>query len=400
MRRPRLCLLLLGAKVLALTAAAAAEDATGAAGTAAAIPVAAVDGPVPAAFVAAPASRTRRRRMTSSSSRRPRLLPSFAAGSIPVSFFDVASSSSSSSSFSLARRRRGRHSLRHGTPLLLYSANDDDDEEEDKDQRAVDPEVLFSDGDFEEGDDDDDDVDWLPDREKARRRKGRVAERQIDPYGVVDVDDGDDARTPIDVAVERRQPQQPHESKENAVPSPYTDEEEQVIKAMGGKTRRRRLDGRQTAQGSNRNSNNNNKREDGYLGDSTLEEICTDYSVPISYLADVMCDWGVPVPIDPRDRLGDMVTGEQAFAVLEAVNSLDIGQVQDLYSGTSMRQLCVEWDIALPKAFEMAMREGWNLPFGVNTCLRQTQEDELVRVLGSDEYMVTSMADDDDDDGY
>jgi hypothetical protein len=31
----------------------------------------------------------------------------------------------------------------------------------------------------------------------------------------------------------------------------------------------------------------------------------------------------------------------------------------------------------------MAIKEGWSLPFGVQTCLRVEQEDELLRVLGS-----------------
>ena len=124
------------------------------------------------------------------------------------------------------------------------------------------------------------------------------------------------------------------------------------------------------------------KREDGFLGDSTLQEIATDYSVPVCYLADVVCMWGAPVPINVHDRLGDLVTGEQAFALLEAVNSLDVAALHDRYSNSNLVQFCYEFDILLQGAFEMAMKEGWSLPFGVQTCLRVEQEDELLRVLG------------------
>lgn len=143
--------------------------------------------------------------------------------------------------------------------------------------------------------------------------------------------------------------------------APYTPEEQDVISAMGGQAKR--------------------TRQEGYLGDSTLEEICRDYSVPICYLADVLASWGVPIPINPKNMLGDLVTGEQAFAVLEAVNSLDVAELHDRYSDVTLETLCLEWDIALSDAFQLAMKEGWNLPFGVQTFLRTDQERELLRVL-------------------
>jgi hypothetical protein len=149
-------------------------------------------------------------------------------------------------------------------------------------------------------------------------------------------------------------------------PSAYTDDEEEIIAAMGGKTHQ-----------------SQRKREAGFMGDSTLAEISTDYSVPICYLADVLCMWGVPAPIHVYDRLGDLVTGEQAFSIVEAVNSLDIAALNDRYSNTSLIQLAAEWDIDLQAAFEMVMKEGWSLPFGVQTCLRVEQEEELIRVLGN-----------------
>jgi hypothetical protein len=150
----------------------------------------------------------------------------------------------------------------------------------------------------------------------------------------------------------------------------YTDEEEELIEILGGKEVDKPSRGRQ----------------DGYLGDSTLKEVALDYQVPICYLADVLCGWGVPPPIDPTVILGDMVTGEQAFAILEAIHTLDVGSLNDRYAECDLMTLCSEYGIDFKDGFELAMKEGWNLPFGVRTFLRVEQEDFLIEKLAQDVY--------------
>ena len=199
-------------------------------------------------------------------------------------------------------------------------------------------------------------------------------------------------------------------------PPVYTPEEQELIAAMGGKGRRRNTQdfaGTRTPNGRenfvnlpdmNDPMNPMNGafemsgpmggsfgggqmfREEGYLGDSTLKEIAMDYSVPITYLADVVASWGVPVPIDPLGRLGDMVTGEQAFAMLEAIHTLDIAALHDRYSEDNLMNICDYYDIDLKEAFDFAMKRGWQLPFGVRTFLRVEQEDELIEVMGGEMY--------------
>lgn len=46
----------------------------------------------------------------------------------------------------------------------------------------------------------------------------------------------------------------------------------------------------------------------------------------------------------------------------------------------------------------MAVKEGWSLPFGVQTCLRVEQEEELIRVLGRSNLIEDDYDDDGDDD--
>jgi hypothetical protein len=124
------------------------------------------------------------------------------------------------------------------------------------------------------------------------------------------------------------------------------------------------------------------RREEGYLGDSTLREISLDYSIPIPYLADVVSGWGAPVPVDPNARLGDMVTGEQAFALLEAIHTLDVADLHGRYSEMDLMGLCDIYDIDPVDAFEFCVERGWGLPFGVRTFLRVDQEEELLDVFG------------------
>ncbi|KAL3944177.1 MAG: hypothetical protein SGBAC_001734 [Bacillariaceae sp.] len=180
--------------------------------------------------------------------------------------------------------------------------------------------VGYDDVDVLQGDESggDSEEDWIPDAAKVKKKPKHL--------------------TPANEVIKPKKPKKKGE-KTNAMdggerPTPYTEDEEEIITAMGGKQKSK-------------------KREDGFLGDCTLAEIALDYSVPICYLADVLCMWGVPVPIDINGRLGDMVTGEQAFALVEAVNSLDVGSLQDRYSNQNLIQLCGEWEIDIEQEDEL-----------------------------------------------
>lgn len=246
---------------------------------------------------------------------------------------------------------------------LSASSTFDDDDENDPDDDKEEEDVWYENLDvLLEGENDmyggDTDDDWIPDAEKAKGRRPRNS-RELIPANEVLGDTYNNDKTT------KKEGSDGFPKKER--PSPYTEEEEELIAAMGGKEKKEKAAA----------------REIGYLGDSTLREIARDYSVPICYLADVLAMWGVPVPINVNDRLGDLVTGEQAFALVEAVNTLDMGYLNDRYSNQNLLQVCDGWDIDIKDAFEFAMSEGWSLPFGVRTNLRVEQEDELLRVFST-----------------
>jgi hypothetical protein len=259
----------------------------------------------------------------------------------------------------------GSHSRLHLSSPNLSKQKLAEDEEDDGDWWEVDDlEVLQGEGpDFD--DDEDEDFEWIPDGELARRNPRRKSAHLTPAADVIQNVLKYKKQSSSSSSSSSSKSKKGGDDFTSRKPSPYTEEEEELIDLLGGKE--------QIA----------TKREEGFLGDCTLSEIAHDYSVPICYLADVLCMWGVPAPVNTHDRLGDLVTGEQCFAIVEAIYSLDIGALNDRYSNMSIVQVCDHWEIELKDAFEFAMKEGWSLPFGVQTNLRVEQEDELLRNFGA-----------------
>lgn len=191
----------------------------------------------------------------------------------------------------------------------------------------------------------------------------------------------------------QQQQQQQQQRGSRGGPSVYTAEEEELIASMGGMGPPGRPSTQEFAEAGTQSAMRKYPqsspmpppppqfREEGYLGDSTLKEISMDYGVPITYLADVLATWGVPIPIDPNSRLGDMVTGEQAFAILEAIHTLDVAELHERYAEDDLMNLCDYYDLDIKLAFDFCMERGWALPFGVRTFLRVEQEAELLDAL-------------------
>ena len=302
-------------------------------------------------------------------------------------------------SFQLVKESSINRSPYFHLPTLLQSNNisDENDDEEivigNAELITLDEDDLVID-DFEE----EQDQDWISDRDLIRRaasspggevltnrdKETLVKIRSADASPIQNKNDlaKDDINSSEMSILERQNvydpstsPSTEKNSDDDVKPekSVYTDEEEELINAMGGK-------------GSSSSSKNNrsSSREPGYLGDSTLREIAMDFSVPICYIADVLVTWGSPIPIDPNAVLGDLVTGEQAFALLEAIHTLDISALHDRYSDDDIITIADEYEIELKDAFDFAVKEGWSLPFGVRTHLRIEQENELIRALADD----------------
>lgn len=225
--------------------------------------------------------------------------------------------------------------------------------------------------------DEEEEQEWLSDRELLRRAAQSpggeaLTNRNRDTLEPFQYAGGVDEPTTYRLTSEEDD-DATKETKKKKKKSVYTEEERELIQAMGGSL----WDDHHPPS----SSSNANSREEGYLGDCTLMEISHDYAVPVCYLADVLMTWGVPPPISVDSTLGDLVTGEQAFALIEALTTLDNTQINERYSYDDLITLCEDYDLDLRLVFNFCIHEGYNLPFGVRTCLRVEQEKELLRVM-------------------
>lgn len=129
-------------------------------------------------------------------------------------------------------------------------------------------------------------------------------------------------------------------------------------------------------------------KEEGGLCDSTLEDICYDYSFPVEFIVDVLCRWGVTPPIKLEDKLGDLVNGEQAYAVVECLNSVDSAWVHDFYIEDTIEELAWELEVPLSDIFAVCGRQRLNLPMGTDTHLTKPEYRILLRELGLEEELM------------
>ncbi|GMH81863.1 hypothetical protein TrST_g8354 [Triparma strigata] len=120
------------------------------------------------------------------------------------------------------------------------------------------------------------------------------------------------------------------------------------------------------------------------ISSQTLSEISLDYSFPLSYLADVVVRFGATPPISPDSILGELIDAEKCFAVLEALGSLDGSEVEEEYEDYDVVGLAESWGREVGELFEVCVREGVGLPFGVRTFIRREEAEIVKEVLSAE----------------
>ncbi|KAG5192330.1 hypothetical protein JKP88DRAFT_191128 [Tribonema minus] len=131
----------------------------------------------------------------------------------------------------------------------------------------------------------------------------------------------------------------------------------------------------------------NPERDEGGLGDVTLADIADDYNFPVEFIYDVLCRWGVSPPIKLDDKLGSLVNGEQAFAVVEALTSVDPATVHDFYLDDTIEELAWALDVPPADIFAVCGRRRFNLPLGAETHLTNEEYRFLLKDLGFEEEL-------------
>lgn len=127
--------------------------------------------------------------------------------------------------------------------------------------------------------------------------------------------------------------------------------------------------------------------------DKNLRQLCSTGFTP-SFIGDTMAELGVPCPLDWDDRIGNYMTGEQIFALMQSLSTLDPFEANEDYSDETMYELADLYKLSEKKVKYICEKERINLPFAMWTCLHKNLEERFVEVVESGTY------DDFDDDRY
>ena len=118
----------------------------------------------------------------------------------------------------------------------------------------------------------------------------------------------------------------------------------------------------------------------------TLREISESYLFSLSFLGDYAVQLGVRPPVDVDAKVGDLMTSEQAFSLLEALTSLDPYESNIEYDSLTADELARELELSVEKFCYICEAEHLNLPFGMDTVLHQTVVDKIRDCYTFDEY--------------
>ena len=117
------------------------------------------------------------------------------------------------------------------------------------------------------------------------------------------------------------------------------------------------------------------------FGEQRICDIARDYMFPVAYIADVLVSMGASPPIRDEDTIGDLVDGEQTFALLEALNTLDGADLESVYVSYTLEEAADMIDVPVAEVFAYCSDNDFSLPHGITTQLRKDQFDKIVEAL-------------------
>jgi len=118
----------------------------------------------------------------------------------------------------------------------------------------------------------------------------------------------------------------------------------------------------------------------------TLREISESYEFSLPFLGDYAVQLGCPPPIDVDAVIGSYMTGQQTYALLVAVTSLDPLESNIEYDSLTVQDLAEELGLSKKQLLKICKNEDVNLPFGMETVLHESVVAKIKEVLTYDEY--------------
>jgi len=117
----------------------------------------------------------------------------------------------------------------------------------------------------------------------------------------------------------------------------------------------------------------------------TLRDISESLQFSLNFLGDFVVQMGIEAPINVDMKLGDMMTGDQIYTLLQAVNTLDPFDSDTGYDvGMNVEEVAEELEISLDTIVKIIEKEKLNLPFGIKTVLHSSAIEKIRSVYEFD----------------
>jgi hypothetical protein len=132
---------------------------------------------------------------------------------------------------------------------------------------------------------------------------------------------------------------------------------------------------------------------EGTAASLTLSDISESSCFSLSFLGDFLVQMGCKPPIDINAKLGNLLTGEQIFTLLQAINTLDPFDSNLEYDSVPVDELAEELGVSTNRILKILESKNINLPFGLDTVLHSSIIDSVKNSVDDDEFPDTDFID-------
>jgi hypothetical protein len=132
---------------------------------------------------------------------------------------------------------------------------------------------------------------------------------------------------------------------------------------------------------------------EGTAASLTLSDISESSCFSLSFLGDFLVQMGCKPPIDINAKLGNLLTGEQIFTLLQAINTLDPFDSNLEYDSVPVDELAEELGVSTNRILKILESKNINLPFGLDTVLHSSIIDSVKNSVDDDEFPDTEYID-------